>query len=103
MPEEDEAQQPEKASVDDLAATLSLKLKEYKEEDALLAEEETTIKKRRALLKVEITKAERMTRSLLPRAQRAKKPTEVNPPVEQPVVQTEPVQQAVQAPPFKPE
>lgn len=97
------------ASVDDMAAAVARQLKTYQDEDGLLAEEEKVIKARRKWLKAEIDKAQRMTRSLIPR-QRVKKAVEaeVNPPVQQqPVqeqeIQTQPVRQASAAPAFKPE
>lgn len=105
MPEEDEVQQqPDEpdaeqsdASVDDLAGAIARQLATYKEEEAMLAEEHEKIKARRAWLKVEITKAERMTRSLIPRNMRSKTPAEINPPVQQ----ADPAVAA--APSFKPE
>lgn len=100
MPEGDVA--PEDASVDDLATAIAQKLAEFRREDEMLAEEEKKIKDRRKMLKAEIDKAERMTRSLIPRTRSSKKPEGVNPPVEQPPANPPaPAQPPVQAQPFR--
>lgn len=65
------------ASVDDLAAGIAEQLTELQDEQVMLRKERDTINDRLKWLGVEIDKAERMTKALIPRQRRGSKNGEV--------------------------